>query len=238
LKLYMKPSRTASFLVATSSTSSADILLAGITLDTIKGTNTSVFAGSFSSDYKSMATDFLDYPQHAAIGAADAILSNRVSYFYDLNGPSMTINTACSSSLVCFHLGNQSIQRGESDISIIAGSALHFNPYYFVTMTDMGMLSSDGRCRTYDAAGSGYVRGEGVCAVILKRQSLAESSGDPIRAVVRATGSNHDGFKRGLTVPSADAQARLIRQTYKDAGISPADTHYFEVGAPLFIYLQ
>lgn len=96
-------------------------------------------------------------------------------------------------------------------------------------MTDLGLLSSDGRCRTYDAAGSGYVRGEGVCAVILKRRSQAELSNDPIRAVIRATGANHDGFKGGLTVPNGEAQARLIRETYKEAGILPLDTHYFEV---------
>ncbi|KAL5044409.1 hypothetical protein BDW71DRAFT_209414 [Aspergillus fruticulosus] len=201
---------------------------AGITLDEIKGTKTSVFIGSFSSDYKSVATDLLDYPQYTAIGTGGSILANRISYFYNLSGPSVTIDTACSSSLVCFHLGNQSIQRGESNMSIIAGSALHFDPSLFITMTELGVLSSDGRCRTYDAAGSGYVRGEGVCAVILRRRSQAELFNDPIRAVVRATGSNHDGFKDGLTVPNGEAQERLIRETYKEAGISPLDTHYFE----------
>ncbi|QGA16531.1 hypothetical protein EYB26_004198 [Talaromyces marneffei] len=200
----------------------------GITLDEISGTKTSVFVGSFSSDYRSLATDLLDYPQYTAIGIGGTILANRISYFYNLSGPSMTIDTACSSSLVCFHLGNQSIQRGESEISIIAGSAIHFDPFHFITMTDLGLLSSDGRCRTYDAAGSGYVRGEGVCAVILKRRSQAELSNDPIRAVIRATGANHDGFKDGLTVPNGEAQARLIRETYKEAGILPLDTHYFE----------
>ncbi|KAL2839654.1 hypothetical protein BJY01DRAFT_250383 [Aspergillus pseudoustus] len=201
---------------------------AGITLDEIKGTKTSVFTGSFSSDYRSLATDVLDYPQYTAIGTGGSILANRISYFYNLSGPSVTIDTACSSSLVCFHLGTQSIQRGESDMSIIAGTALHFDPSLFVTMTELGVLSSDGRCRTYDAAGSGYARGEGVCAVILKRRSQAELCNDPIRAVIRATGSNHDGFKDGLTVPNGEAQERLMRETYKGAGISPLDTHYFE----------
>lgn len=96
-------------------------------------------------------------------------------------------------------------------------------------MTDFGMLSTDGRCRTFDAKGSGYVRGEGVSAVILKRKSSAEMAGDRIKSIVRGTGSNHDGTKDGLTLPNGKSQAALLRSTYKNAGLSPADTHYFEV---------
>ena len=173
--------------------------------------------------------DLSQYPKYAVTGNGTAILSNRISYYYDLHGPSLTVDTACSSSLVCFHLGNKSIQEGESDLSIVAGSALHFDPSIFITMTDFGMLSSDGRCRTFDAHGSGYVRGEGIAAVILKRKSQAESAGDPIRSVIRATGSNHDGLKDGLMLPNGRAQAQLLRQTYKKAGLSTEDTDYFEV---------
>ncbi len=90
------------------------------------------------------------------------------------------------------------------------------------------MLSTDGRCRTFDAKGSGYVRGEGICAVILKRFSEAEAHGDTIRAIVRATGANHDGRKQGITLPAPEAQEALIRSTYRSAGIQPADTQYFE----------
>jgi len=172
--------------------------------------------------------DQLHYPKYSVTGSGNSILSNRISYFYNLHGPSMTIDTACSSSLVCFHLGNQSIQILGSDISIVAGSALHFDPNIFITMSDFGMLSADGRCRTFDADGSGYVRGEGVCAIILKRRSQAESDGDTIRSVICGTGINHDGLKDGLTVPNEKAQEDLIRQTYKYAGLSTAHTHYFE----------
>ncbi|KAL9042608.1 MAG: hypothetical protein Q9214_003726, partial [Letrouitia sp. 1 TL-2023] len=202
---------------------------AGITLDEISGTQTSVYCGSFSNDYNSMTNkDLSQYPKYAVTGNGTAILSNRISYYYNLHGPSLTIDTACSSSLVCFHLGNKSIQDGESEISIVAGSALHFDSNIFVTMTDFGMLSTDGRCRTFDANGSGYVRGEGVAAVILKRKSRAEAAGDSIRSVVRGTGSNHDGLKDGLTLPNGKAQAQLLRQTYKNAGLSTVDTDYFE----------
>jgi acyl transferase domain-containing protein len=95
-------------------------------------------------------------------------------------------------------------------------------------MTDLGMLSTDGRCRAFDASGSGYVRGEGICAAILKRRSDAERSGDSIRAIVKATGSNHDGKKNGITLPNSVAQEALIRSTYAKAGLNPADTQYFE----------
>lgn len=212
---------------------------AGITLAEIRGTQTSVFCGSFTNDYYSMITkDLAQYPKYAVTGLGNAILSNRLSYFYDLHGPSLTIDTACSSSLVCLHLGNKSLQDHESDISIIAGSALHFDPNIFITMTDFEMLSSDGRCRTFDAEGNGYVRGEGVCAMILKRRSRAETDGDKIRSVIRGSGSNHDGSKDGLTLPNEIAQAQLMRDTYKSAGLSTADTDYFEVRSTLHVLLS
>uniref|UniRef100_A0A8H7N118 Carrier domain-containing protein n=1 Tax=Bionectria ochroleuca TaxID=29856 RepID=A0A8H7N118_BIOOC len=202
---------------------------AGIPLESIKGSRTSVYVGSFTNDYNSMTTkDLVTYPKYTVTGTGNAVLSNRISYFYDLHGPSMTIDTACSSSLVCFHLGNRSVAEGESDIAIVAGSALHFDPNIYITMTDFGMLSTDGRCRTFDKNGSGYVRGEGVCALVLKRQSSAEAAGDPIKAIVRGTGSNHDGSKAGLTLPNGAAQARLIRQIYKDSYLEIADTDYVE----------
>lgn len=202
---------------------------AGITLSDISGSQTSVYCGSFSNDYSSMTTkDLTEYPKYTVTGTGNAIISNRISYFYNLHGPSYTIDTACSSSLVCFHLANESIQRGECETAIVCGSALHFDPNIFITMTDFGMLSVDGRCRTFDAKGSGYVRGDGICAIVLRKQSFAETSGDRIRAVVLGTGSNHDGIKDGLTLPNEMSQARLLRQTYKKAGLDPINTDYFE----------
>lgn len=202
---------------------------AGITLEEINGSQTSVFCGCFTNDYNAMVTKDLEYyPKYTVTGTGNSILANRISYFYNLHGTSATIDTACSSSLVCFHLGNQSLRNHECDISIVVGSALHFDPNIFITMTDLGMLSVNGRCATFDASGSGYVRGEGICAAILKRQSQAELHGDRIRAVVRATGANHDGTKQGITLPSSETQEDLIRRTYKNAGLNPADTQYFE----------
>lgn len=179
-----------------------------------------------------MSKDLAQYPKYAVTGTGNSMLANRISYYYNLHGPSVVIDTACSSSLTGFHLANRSLQDGESDIAIVAGTALHFDPNIFITMTDLGMLSDDGRCRTFDADGSGYVRGEGVCALILKRRSDAQSAGDVIRAIVRGTGANHDGRKDGLMFPNGEAQAQLLRKTYMDAGLSTVNTHYFEVKKP------
>ncbi|OGM44044.1 hypothetical protein ABOM_007790 [Aspergillus bombycis] len=202
---------------------------AGIPLEDIWGTRTSVFCGSFSNDYNAMTTKDLEYyPKYAVTGTGNAILANRISYLFNLQGPSVTIDTACSSSLVSFHLGAETIRNGESDVSIIVGSALHFDPNIFIMMTDLGMLSPEGRCRAFDARGQGYVRGEGICAVVLKRQSQAELNGDHIHAVVRASSMNHDGTKSGITLPSSTSQEALIRTTYAKAGLDPAHTPYVE----------
>jgi acyl transferase domain-containing protein/NADPH:quinone reductase-like Zn-dependent oxidoreductase/NAD(P)-dependent dehydrogenase (short-subunit alcohol dehydrogenase family) len=203
--------------------------IAGITMQEISGTSTSVFAGSFTNDYDSMmAKDLEQYPKYMVTGTGKAILSNRISYFYNLHGSSATIDTACSSSLVCFDLGNKSLQNGESDISIIVGSALHFDPNIYIIMTDLGMLSTDGRCRAFDEAASGYVRGEGVVAAVLRKKSTAIRHGDNIKAVVRASLTNHDGKKNGITLPSSEAQEALMRKTYEINNLDPAETAYFE----------
>jgi acyl transferase domain-containing protein/NADPH:quinone reductase-like Zn-dependent oxidoreductase/NRPS condensation-like uncharacterized protein/aryl carrier-like protein len=198
-------------------------------MEQVKGTRTSVYVGSFSNDYNTMVgMDRKMYPKYTIIGCGNSIISNRISYFFDLHGPSMTIDTACSSSLVCFHLGNKSLQNNEADIAIVAGSALNFDPTIWITMADLSMLSSDGRSRTFDADRSGFARGEGIVAMVLKRKRDALAASDNIRAVIRGTGSNHDGTKAGLTVPNATAQADLIKQTYAEAGLNLSDTDYFE----------
>lgn len=203
--------------------------IAGITLDKISGTQTSVFCGSFTNDYKDMVNKDLGYySKYTATGTGNAILSNRISFFYNLHGASVTIDTACSSSLISFHLGNKSVQDDDADYSIVVGSSLHFDPNMFITMTDFGFLSSDGRCRAFDASGKGYVRGEGICAVVLKRKSRAELDGNKIRCIIRGSDINHDGTKEGITVPNSAAQEALIRKTYKNAGLDTKDTQYFE----------
>ena len=202
---------------------------AGITLPSISGTNTSVFVGSFTNDYSQLvARDMETYPLYSVNGISNAILANRVSFFYNLRGPSVTLDTACSASLVGLHLGNESLLRGESDLCIVVGSALHLAPNTWQIMTDLGLLSEDGRCRAFDAKASGYVRGEGVCAIVMRRKSDAEMAADHVRAVIRATGTNHDGIKSAIGLPSAESQERLLRETYRKAGLNPDDTQFFE----------
>ncbi|KAH8885836.1 hypothetical protein GQ53DRAFT_876671 [Thozetella sp. PMI_491] len=202
---------------------------ARITLDEISGSNTSVFCGTLGNDYGHLLNKDLEhYPRHTITGQGNALLSNRVSYFYNLHGPSVTLDTACSSSLVTLHMGSSSVLGGESDISIIMGCSAIVTPGLSVVASDMGFLSDDGRCRSFDAAGSGYGRGEGICVVVLKRQSLAIRDNNVIKAIVRATASNHDGKKTGITVPSPEAQETLIRSTYDAAGLDPDGTQYFE----------
>ena len=204
-------------------------ITAGITLADINGSSASVYCGSFTNDYKDMINKDLGfYPKYTATGTGNSILANRISYFYNLHGPSVTVDTACSSSLVSFHMGNRSVQEDDADLSIVVGSSLHFDPNMFVMMTDLGFLSTDGRCRAFDASGKGYVRGEGICAVILKKKSRALASGNRVRSVIRGTEVNHDGAKDGITMPNSYAQEDLIRSTYKNAGVDPRDTQYFE----------
>ena len=203
---------------------------ASITLDEISGSNTSVFIGSLGFDYAiHVSRDIENNPRHSLTGQGNALLSNRISFFYNLHGPSITVDTACSSSLVTFHMGTNSILSGESDISIVMGAGLLMNPGFYTMGSDMGFFSSDGRCRSFDAHGTGYARGEGVCVVVLKRQSLAIEHRNDIRAVVRATETNHDGKKTGITVPSSKAQEAMIRSAYLKAGLNPDDTQYIEV---------
>ena len=138
------------------------------------------------------------------------------------------MDTACSSSLVALHLACQSLRTGESDIAIVGGVNLLLNPEMFMYFSNQHFLSPDGKCKSFDVSGNGYGRGEGIAALVLKRVDDAVAVQDPIRAVIRGTGSNQDGHTKGFTLPSAEAQANLIKDTYRAAGIGFEDTHYVE----------
>ena len=202
---------------------------AGLPIETIAGTETGCFVGSFTNDYREMLfRDAEAAPRYAGTGAGSELLSNRVSWFFDLRGPSMTLGTACSSSLVAVHQACQSIRNGESTMAIAGGVNIMLNPDMFMMLSNQQFLAPDGLCKSFDEKGDGYSRGEGVAALILKPISDAIRDGDTIRAVIRGTGVNQDGKTKGITVPSAEAQAQLIRTTYASAGLDFNDTHYFE----------
>lgn len=131
----------------------------------------------------------------------------------------MTIDTACSSSLVALHQAVQSLRAGESTTAVVGGSNLLLGPDQYIAESKLQMLSPDGRSRMWDKDANGYARGEGVAALVLKTLSKALADGDSIECIVRETGINQDGRTKGITMPSASAQADLIRSTYRKAGL-------------------
>ncbi|KAL4936458.1 hypothetical protein BDV06DRAFT_233408 [Aspergillus oleicola] len=206
---------------------------AGFTLEDMRGSDTCVFVGSMTGDYAELAHQDPDsMPQYMATGTASSIISNRVSYFFDWKGPSVTIDTACSSSLVAVHQAVQTLRNGESNIAVAGGSNLILSPDMFISESKLQMLSPTGRSRMWDADADGYARGEGFAAILLKRLSDAIADGDRIECIIRETGVNQDGRTQGITMPSATSQTALIRKTYERAGLdwrSPIDRcQYFE----------
>ncbi|RDW90313.1 uncharacterized protein DSM5745_02088 [Aspergillus mulundensis] len=181
---------------------------------------TAAYVGVMCNDYAHITyADLESVPKYAATGTALSILSNRLSYFFNWTGPSMTIDTACSSSLVALHHAVQTLREGNSKVAVAAGANLIFTPTNYIAESNVNMLSPTGRSRMWDADADGYARGEGVAAVVLKTLSQAIADGDPIECVIRETGLNQDGRTTGITMPSNVAQAELIRSTYKRAGL-------------------
>lgn len=202
---------------------------AGVAPSKLRGSRCGVYIGISSLDYTYRHADDLqamDAP--SATGNTSSIAANRLSYVFDLKGPSMALDTACSSSLVAFHQACQAIRHGECDTALAGGISLHLHPFGFIVFSKASMLSANGRCRVFDEAGDGYVRSEGAGLFLLKDYDTAVADGDRILAVVAGSAVNTDGHKTGLTVPNADAQIALMRQAYADAGISADDIDYLE----------
>lgn len=197
----------------------------------LAGSDTAVYVGAFTLDYKILQFADLGFgtlAAHTATGTMMTMVSNRISHSFDFRGPSLSIDTACSSSLVAVHLACQSLNRGESGLALAGGVLLHMAPQYTVAETKGGFLSPEGRSRTFDAAADGYVRAEGVGLVALKRLEDALRDGDPIHAVILGSGVNQDGRTNGITVPSGEAQVSLVRRVCAEAGITPGDLQYME----------
>lgn len=204
---------------------------AGVTLDQLRSSLTSVHVGVMTADYANIQLrDLETIPKYAATGMGNSILSNRISYIFDLKGPSETIDTACSSSLVALHNAARGLLNGDSEMAIAAGVNLIFDPASYITESKLHMLSPDSRSRMWDKSANGYARGEGVAAVFLKPLSRALRDGDHIEGLLRGTGVNSDGQSPGITMPFAPAQAALIRQTYRRVGLDPVKDRpqYFE----------
>ncbi|MEM9135719.1 MAG: beta-ketoacyl synthase N-terminal-like domain-containing protein, partial [Cyanobacteria bacterium P01_F01_bin.42] len=200
---------------------------AGLTQEKLTGSNTGVFVGISSSDYAQL-TPSDETSVYAGTGKAHSIAANRLSYFLDLRGPSLAVDTACSSSLVAIHLASQSLRYGDCSQAIAAGVNILLDGGLTETFTQSGMLSPDGKCKTFDQDADGYVRGEGCGVVVLKRLRDAQKDGDRIWGVIRGSAVNQDGRSNGLTAPNGRAQQAVIQQAIARAKIQPNQISYVE----------
>ncbi|MRH88377.1 SDR family NAD(P)-dependent oxidoreductase [Nocardia sp. SYP-A9097] len=204
---------------------------AGIVPEQIAGEKVAVYAGVSGHDYGIIQLNPENRYQiggHTMTGVTNCIVANRVSYLLDLRGPSMTVDTACSSSLVAIHLAIRSIRSGEATMAIVGGVSTLLLPEATIGFSQGTFLSPEGRCQSFSKTGDGYIRSEGSGTIVLKPVSAAVADGDHIYAVLRGSATNQDGRTTGISVPSEDAQAQMILDACRDAGIAPTQIGYVE----------
>ena len=210
---------------------------AGQPLPSLAGTSTGVYIGISSNDYglsQFAVRDLVD--GYAGTGNSPSIAANRLSYQFDLRGPSLAVDTACSSSLVAVHLAVQSLRQGQCRVALAGGVNLILSSAVAVSFAKAGFMAPDGRCKTFDARADGYVRGEGAAMVVLKPLSVALAHSDKVYAVILGGAVNSDGRTNGLTAPSRRAQEEVLRRAYRAAAVAPAKVRYVEAhgtGTPL-----
>jgi len=202
---------------------------AGIKPSAMSESSCGVFIGMATTDYASrLADDLSAIDSLTATGITASIAANRISYIFNLRGPSMVIDTACSSSMVAFHQACNSIRSGEITQALVGGVSLHIHPHGFIIFSKASMLSPQGQCNPFDASGDGYVRSEGGGVFFIKDYEQAVADGDPILAVVANSSNNTDGKKSSLTMPSASVQEELLQDVYQQANIAPESIDYIE----------
>ncbi|GAA3897334.1 hypothetical protein GCM10022244_04510 [Streptomyces gulbargensis] len=195
----------------------------------LAGTATGVFVGVATGDYNElMASRGGASEPHMATGVAHAVLANRVSHLLDLRGPSEAVDTACSSSLVAVHHAVRALRNGDCELAVAGGVNLTLSPALYDTFTRAGMLSARGRCASFDDSADGYVRGEGVGAVVLKPLHRALEDGDPVRAVILGSAVNHGGRSPSLTAPNPQSQAQVVVDAVRAAGVDPRTIGYVQ----------
>ncbi|TMU98191.1 SDR family NAD(P)-dependent oxidoreductase [Streptomyces sp. DASNCL29] len=206
---------------------------AGLRARELAGTRTGVFMGVCHADYAElMERDGAKTDGYFPTGTAYSIISNRVSYYFDLQGPSITNDTACSSSLVSVYEAVTALRNGDCTLALAGGVNLCWSPKHFVAFSQASMLSPTGRCRAFDKGADGYVRGEGGAVLLLKPLAQAVADGDPVHAVIRGAATNHGGRTSSLTVTNPAAQANLVEGLYTRAGIRPETVSYIEAHGP------
>ncbi|GAA3229519.1 hypothetical protein GCM10017691_21640 [Pseudonocardia petroleophila] len=200
-----------------------------------EGRAVGVYVGASYQHYRDQVVG--DVVQTAAgLGNHNAILANRVSYFLDLHGPSMTIDTLCSSSLVALHTAVRSLRDGECEAAVVAGVHMAMSPQYFQLGSRLRSFSPSGSSRAFDNDADGFVPGEGVVTVVLKPLVDAQRDGDRVHAVIKGTAVNHGGRTNGLTVPASTAQHDVITAALRDADVDPDTIAMLEAhgtGTPL-----
>ncbi|KAH8797946.1 putative polyketide synthase [Xylogone sp. PMI_703] len=202
---------------------------AGLSLVDIAGGNIGVFSAIGSQEYAQLtAEDLPTTTTWTAAGSAQCMFANRLSYFFDLAGPSISLDAACASSSYAVHMACQSLRTGECNMAFVGGSSLLLGPYQWSLLDSLGALSPDGKCFSYDKKASGFGRGEGAAFLIIKRLDHAIRDGDPIQAVIRSSATNHVGRSDGITMPRRSAHEALLRRVHRDAGLDPADTPVVE----------
>ena len=204
---------------------------AGLKAKDLRGSDTAVYIGQFMHDYEQIQLDTMAHTllnSHSATGPSMTLTANRISYVFDLKGPSVTLDTACSSSLVALDLACKAIHAGDSRIAIAGGVNILLRPEITMSICKASMLSPDGRCKSFDASANGYVRSEGAGVVVVKKLSDALLDGDPICAVIKASSVNQDGQTLGITVPNGEAQKTLLLKSLSHAKIRGDEIDYAE----------
>ena len=196
----------------------------------VRETQTGVFLGTVYSDYEPWggSRGMAGMDGYGFTGRDGSVLSGRVSYTMDFQGPAVTINTACSSSLVATHLGVRALRSGECDMVVCGGSQVMATPGTFVEFSRLRALAKDGRCKSFSDGANGTGWAEGCGVLVLQRLSDAQREKRPILAVIRGSAVNQDGRSNGLTVPNPDAQKRVVRQALKESGLTTGDIDVLE----------
>ncbi|MCP4995666.1 MAG: SDR family NAD(P)-dependent oxidoreductase, partial [Gammaproteobacteria bacterium] len=210
---------------------------AGYRPSALLGSKTGVFIGLCNYDYKELQERYCSQIEgHLLTGTANTIVPNRLSYHFNLHGPSVSVDTACSSSLVALHQAVQAMEHGECHLCLVGGINILVSPERYIPFSKLNMLSPTGRCRTFDQQADGYVRGEGAGVILLKRLDRALDDRDQIYGIIKGSAVNHGGQARTLTSPNAFAQSQVIVEAYHRAGVLPTTINYIEThgtGTPL-----